>query len=309
LSVVLQEPRPALGRAPGKLIVVGEHAVVHGRPAVAVPFPPVGVVAEAIPVPGAVRVTSERNLTGLVGLTRTAEAALVAVGAAPANLSVHIQSSIPMGAGLGSSAATAVAVARAAAGAYGEVLSGRLLRGLAQIAEREAHGRPSGLDVEAVLAEGPIRFTMGEEPVCVAAGFRPCWVVADSGRPRDTRSAVEAVSDWLAAAGEEGRAVLDDLAGEAELALAALRDGDAHALGAALDRAHRALRALGVSDDGLDELVAAARAAGALGAKLTGAGRGGCVVALAPDVRTAEAIAAAWRLGGVAGVFGEGARS
>jgi mevalonate kinase len=302
----LQSPKPALGRAPGKLIVVGEHAVVHGRPAIAVPFFAVGVVAEAIPVPGAVRVTSERGGAGLAGLTRTAEAALVAVGAAPANLSVHIQSTIPVGAGLGSSAATAVAVARAAAGVFGHTLPATLLRGLAHIAEREAHGRPSGLDVEAVMAEGPILFTAGEEPTLVATGFRPCWVVADSGRPRDTRSAVEAVSAWLATAGDAGLQVLDGLAHEAGVAARALGAGDARGLGAALDRAHEALQALGVSDAGLDQLVVAARGAGALGAKLTGAGRGGCVVALAPDSLTAEAIAAAWRRTGVAAVYGEG---
>ncbi|MEB3223459.1 MAG: mevalonate kinase [Candidatus Sericytochromatia bacterium] len=306
--MALTDPRPALGRAPGKLILVGEHAVVHGRPAVAVPFPPVGVVAEAIPVPGAVRVTSERSVGSLDALARTVEGALVAVGAVPANLSVHVQSTIPVGAGLGSSAATAVAVVRAAAGAFGQTLTPRLLRGLAHIAERAAHGRPSGLDVAAVLADGPIRFLLGEEATPLASGFRPCWVVADSGRPRDTRSAVAAVSAWLSGAGEAGRDVLDGLAREADVAERALRDGDSPGLGASLDRAHGALQALGVSDDGLDALVATARGAGALGAKLTGAGRGGCVVALAPDVRTAEAIAAAWRRGGVAGVYGEGAR-
>ncbi|MEB3196798.1 MAG: mevalonate kinase [Candidatus Sericytochromatia bacterium] len=297
--------RPTLGRACGKLILVGEHAVVHGHPALALPFHQVEVVAEAIPVPGPVQVTSERYDANLAGLRRTAEATLVACGRAPRGFSLHIRSTIPMGAGLGSSAATAVALVRALARACEHELPDAITTGLVNLAEREAHGQPSGLDAATILLERPIRFRREHEPVPIALGTRAHLVVADTGRQRDTRAAVAAVTDMLRHEPARAQACLAALGGLSSDAEAALAGGEVVALGQVLDRAHDLLSALGVSDLALDTWVGLARRAGALGAKLTGAGRGGCVLALAGDARMAGAIAAAWQEAGAAAVYQE----
>ncbi len=295
--------RAAIGRAPGKLILAGEHAVVHGRPAVAMPWPAVEAVAEARPAEGALTVTSERPELDVSGLRAAAAETLARFGRSAEGLAIHVRSTVPAGAGLGSSAATAVAVVRATAAACGETLAAEDLAALADIAERHAHGLPSGVDVAAVAAPGPIFFMQGHPTEAIAPAFEPALVVADSGRPRDTRAAVAAVRARQETAPEAFLSALDLLGSAAVCAASALRTADPRLLGEAFDRAQSALHDLGVSDPALEALIKAARAAGATGAKLTGAGRGGCVVALAPDLASRPTIAAAMRDAGAVRVW------
>ena len=286
-------PRAATGRAPGKVILAGEHAVVYHRPALALPWPAVEAVAEATPATGPLTLASARAGSDRTGLRLAAAETLQAIGAPATGLAVFLRSSIPPGAGLGSSAATAVAVVRAVAAAYGEALAPAALLGLVDHAERHAHGRSSGLDAGAVTAAGPIVYRRGEASRDVAMAAPPALVVAHSGRPRDTRAAVAIVAASLAQAPAAMEAVLDALGQAALDGAAALEAGDMPRLGALMNQAQAGLATLGVSDAGLDALIVAARQAGALGAKLTGAGRGGCVVALAAVEAAAPAIARA----------------
>jgi mevalonate kinase len=195
-----------------------------------------------------------------------------------ANQDFEVEATIPSRAGLGSSAALAVALARAASpGASSADL-------LAAVAESESvfHGTPSGIDASAALhgGVGCFRREHGWQPWPVQRRIKVC--VGLSGKPRDTKAQVEAVGR-LCARTPAARKIIDVLGDVTEAGMSAVKDGDIDSLGRMFDMAHGLLAALRVSTPELDALVHAARAAGSIGAKLTGAGGGGAVIALAPS--------------------------
>ncbi len=296
----------------GKTILIGEHAVVYGVPALVLPVTDVRVTATATPLaPDAGHALESSVHTGPLDTapaavlpTVTAVTAtlrhLAETGtpqAADARFHVRVDSQVPTARGMGSSAAVAAAVTAAVADALGVQLDDETHHVLIQECERIAHGRPSGLDARGVVADAPVWFEEGRiGPVAVTGAFT--FVVADTGVPGHTREAVAAVRARHDRAPEEVDAVVDRIGALARRARATLVDGDAQGLGATMDSAHELLAALDVSSDDLDRLVGAARSADALGAKLTGGGRGGCVLALATDGGHATRIAAALREAG-----------
>jgi len=262
----------------GKLILLGEHAVVFGQPALAAGIPR-GVRAEATPGNGRVSVPAW-GLDARAGdgsPVGTAAARLLDRLNARA-LDFQVEAEIPARAGLGSSAAMAVALARAARpDAPIEDL-------LAAVAESETvfHGAPSGIDAAAALHGGIGTFRLGEgwRPVPIQRRIKVC--VGLSGKPRETRAQVEAVGR-LCARMPAARKIIDLLGEVSQAGITAVGDGDIDNLGRLFDMAHGLLAALRVSTPELDALVHAARASGAIGAKLTGAGGGGAVIAIAPS--------------------------
>jgi mevalonate kinase len=209
-------------------------------------------------------------------------------------LDISAEAAIPSRAGLGSSAALAVAVARAAAGALG-TFDDREALAAAHEAEAVFHGSPSGIDTAAAWHGGVGAFQKadGWRPLPVGARLELC--VAVSGRARETREQVEAVGR-LCAETPAARRVIEVLGDVSRSGMSALAAGDLTGLGRLFDVAHGLLAGLRVSSAELDALAHAARDAGALGAKLTGAGGGGAVIALAPG-RTAEVLARWHKLG------------
>ncbi len=295
--------------ASGKVILFGEHAVVYGHPAIALPVTALTVRADAR------RTTTPSTLHSdlfsgplddaperLHPTATAVRAALAAVDAGDAHVELRIRSDIPAERGVGSSAAVAAAVVGAVAAAFGASLDDERHHELVQIAERAAHGTPSGLDARAVRAHGPIWFRRGVvEQLPVGAPLT--FVIADTGVRGRTGQAVAGVRERRA---REPERIDGAIAALGALAVAARDDlarGDIGALGAGMDRAHALLDEIGVGDPALDRLVAAARGAGALGAKLTGGGRGGCVLALAADAASAAPLADALRAAGATDVW------
>ena len=282
--------------AHGKLLLFGEHAVVYGEPALAAALT-VGVTA-TVTGRTAARLTVPAWSIDVAGDAdhRVAGALRALRAALPFDASgydLHLEASLPAGAGVGSSAAMAVASARALAAAAGHPLTPDQLFEAAMAAERVFHGNPSGLDHAVAIHGGLMHFVRGNpprmHPVALGGSFR--FLVAQVEAGADTGRMVAAVAA-LREAHPVARALCADIGALVAEAEAALTAGDHAAVGRLMNLNHGLLSALGVSTASLDAAVHAARTAGARGAKLTGAGGGGCMVALVTD-ETAPAVASA----------------
>ena len=275
-------PRPlAQGSAPGKLILFGEHAVVYGHTAIAAAVGLRSTVSLfAADGPTHIRHSSfhDFRLRRAVAMTFPAE-----------GLAVDIHSELPPGRGMGSSASIAVAMVRAAAALNGELPDEDEQFERSLVLERIFHGTPSGVDNAVAVREGLLRFRRGPplEIVALTIAAPLHLVILDSGSAGSTAEQVARVRQ----ARPEADRWLGVIGREVEDALGAL--DDPQALGVLMCAAHESLRRLGVSTPKLDALYWLARRAGALGAKLSGSGGGGVVIALATRDSVPAILAAA----------------
>ncbi|HTA88500.1 MAG TPA: mevalonate kinase [Polyangiaceae bacterium] len=285
-----------MARANGKIILLGEHAVVYGVPAIAAGIER-GVEAHAeLATVAALRVGDRTGEPGDGSDLGQAFAALLgALAARP--LAVRATLELPPGSGLGASAALGVAIARAALSALGE--DPDPLRVLAAAAAWEGvyHGNASGVDAAAAAYDGCILFEKGQAVQAISLSRDLVLAVGLAGPPASTKVMVESVARLR----ERRPAVVDKaldgiraLVNNAKLCLDA---GDLPGLGSLMNYNQMLLSGLFVSTEGIERCCALARDAGALGAKLTGAGGGGAVVALCDG--DSEPILSAWRAAGV----------
>lgn len=306
----------AHGRAFGKVILLGEHTVVYGAPALAAGLER-GARATArrlgpgepstIEIAGT-KVTLGQSDAATDDLAR-AFAALLAEGSPAPPVAVEAWSDLPLRGGLGSSAALGVAIARAVDAASGSSPSdgpGALARATAW--ERVFHGNPSGIDTAAAFHGGILRFTRadGARPLSTVPELWLC--VGWSGESSSTRAMVEGVARMHARRPDVVERSIAGAAALVENASLALEAGDLAALGKLMDLGQMILAGLMVSTEPIERMCALARGAGALGAKLTGSGGGGSVIALVPPApgggRPADiagAILEAWRAAGFTG--------
>lgn len=234
---------------------------------------------------------------------RTAiHAALEFAGHVGDSLHVATESDFPPERGLGSSAASAGAVIRAILDYYKIRASEDEIFALTQSAECVAHGRSSGLDATATSASWPVLFSSGEFSR-MEINMRAWLILADSGCKGMTRVTVDALRARMDAKPDAVKNQLDELGAIANQAAEDLALGRAADMGARMTRAHRILADLGVSTPQLDKLVQTACDYGALGAKLTGGGGGGCVIALADTEAAAERVSEALRAAGACGTW------
>lgn len=279
---------PVTAAACGKLILLGEHFVVHGAPALALPVRSMETrvtvrqgqagVAPALEVD--VPAPARRTAQDLV------RSALESMALDPsAGWRISVESTLPMGFGLGSSASLSVALTRALSLAAAAGLSAEAINRHAHGLERLVHGSPSGIDNTVVTYERPVWF-IRDRPVEVLDSPRSLvLVLASSSHPGSTRQAVSQVRAFGEADADHFSRLRGEAADVARQGRAAFQAGEGPALGRLMDRNHALLRTVGVSTPELDTLVRRARAAGALGAKLTGAGLGGFIVALVAGAR------------------------
>lgn len=276
--------RSASGHAGGKVILLGEHVVVHGQPAIVGGLDR-GVRVDVDPAAGAAPV--DERVAEVVRLA----ARLLRVDGQPR--AIRISGDLPVGMGLGSSAALAVAVLRALATAYGRDPGPDEIAAHAHEIEKLFHGTPSGVDSTAATWGGLLWFEAGpparHERLRLSAPLP--LVVLLSGSARSTSRTVGSLRERAAAAPEVYRPVFAAVGELVRAARHALEGGDRARLGELMTMNHGLLRACGVSTPELDALVDAALDAGARGAKLTGAGGGGAVIALPAD--DAESLARA----------------
>jgi mevalonate kinase len=282
-----------LASAPGKIILFGEHAVVYGRPALAVPVTQVHADVEVMASsrPGiwidAPDVDLHAELNALPSDHPIASVIhnflfLWRVSPFP-NLAIRISSTIPVASGLGSGAAVTVALTRALASHFHHPLTGEEVNAFAFEIEKLHHGTPSGIDNTVITYASPVYFIRGNpiETFRVAKPFT--IVIGDTGIPAPTKESVGDVRKLWEANQPNWEAIFDQVGKIARTAREVIEKGDTSKLGQLMDQNHALLQEMTVSSPELDKLVTAARQAGALGAKMSGGGRGGNMIALAPQ--------------------------
>ena len=278
--------------APAKIILFGEHAVVHGQPAIAIPLGSLRARVELIGSAETLELRSPANdlLASLQWPGKSDPRLLDLLRVileqldceAPA-LSLRLVSDIPPGSGLGSGAAISAALTRAIAAALGIQLNNDRLNDIVFETEKLFHGTPGGIDNTVVVHEQALCFTRGRPAVPVRMARPLRLLVADSGLRCATHIPVSAVREQLRQdPGLTGRR-LEEIGRITRKAFEVLSGTRPGSPGPLMNRNHELLRELDVSCPVLDRLVAVALAAGACGAKLSGAGRGGNVIALVND--------------------------
>lgn len=291
--------------APGKAILFGEHAVVYGRPAIAVPVSQVQarvvVTAEPRRPSGEVRIVapeieleashSELAVDHPLAKAVSLVVEMFGVERMPA-CSLRITSTIPLAAGLGSGAAVSVATIRALSAFLGHPLPDDRVCSLAYEVEKLHHGTPSGIDNSVVTYGKPVYFVR-DRPIQVMNLPAPfTMVIGDTGIRSPTSLSVGDVRVRWQSEPEKYEAIFDRVGEISQSARQLIEGGSPMSVGSLMNENHALLTQMGVSCAELDRLVDAALQAGASGAKLSGSGRGGNMIALATP-QDAELIARA----------------
>lgn len=283
--------KQGVGLAHAKVILIGEHSVVYHLPAIALPF-------KALQCRVVVAAHSKLSLECdfYKGELKDAPSMFKPIQHLIEALCVHlhvnavlitIHSTIPTSAGLGSSAALASAITQAMF-AYADVpLSDDARFTWTQISETCAHGNPSGVDALTTSFDAAWWFVKGETPIPISLSLPAYLIIAQTHEQGSTKQAVEKVKDYITHHGYEHIVALGKLT---EQCYHHLQTHNIEAIGQCMNQAHMLLQACGVSTPTLDSFVALAQKHGALGAKLTGGGLGGCMIALAKNQSDCEHI-------------------
>jgi mevalonate kinase len=298
----------------GKVILLGEHAVVYGEPAIAVPVEQVRARVMVSPEPrrppGQVRLQAPgigldstlEEISPAHPLARAVALVMEELGISrPPAMTIRVTSTIPVAAGLGSGAAVSVALLRALSEFLGHPLSQRRVSELAFEVEKIHHGTPSGVDNTVITYNKPVYFIRGGshlenriETVSIGEAFH--LVIANTGVPSPTGQIVGEVRRAWEADPDQYNALFHRIGELVDRARECIEQGKTETLGLLMDENHALLGEIGVSSIELDRLVHTARLAGASGAKLSGGGRGGNMIALVNSEaagRVAEALQAA----------------
>jgi mevalonate kinase len=287
--------------APGKIILFGEHAVVYGQPALAVPVTQVQAEVQItgtstpdvwIDAPDIQLQTRLDQLELTNPIAATIRNTLDALNLPPlSGVTIQIHSTIPVASGLGSGAAVSVALIRALASYTGKILTGEQVNGLAYKTEKLHHGTPSGIDNTVITYARPVYFVR-DRPITSLQVKKPFTIViGDTGISAATMQSVRDVRQSWQKNPAHFESLFSAIGSIVRTARQSLERGSPDLLGPLMRENHILLQELRVSSPELDRLVEAAQIAGALGAKLSGGGRGGNMIAIARSGE-AEAVAA-----------------
>jgi len=305
--------------APAKVILFGEHFVVYGEPAVVLAIDKraystaqqrkdqlIQVISTNLRVSGtfkgekfqAERGGSQARLK--LEPIKNAVQQVLEKAQRKAGVNVRINSDIPVSAGLGSSAAVAASTVLAVSNLFGIELSLDQIFRMAFEAERLVHGTPSGIDPAISTYGGTLQFQKGKDFTPLNVETNIPLVVGNTKVMRSTGELVAIVRQIR----EHYPSIIDPIiktGGKIALdAVEALKRGDLQTVGELMNINHALLCAVGVSHESLERLVYTARKRGALGAKLTGGGGGGCMIAIAETGKLKRVAKAIEKVGGTA---------
>jgi mevalonate kinase len=294
----------------GKIILFGEHAVVYGRPAIAVPVTQVQATATIEPSEHGLSINAadlDRTvavdlnnpidpLASIVNLT------LEHLNCPSSDLAITVHSTIPIASGLGSGAAVSTAIVRALAQWFGARLDNAEVNALVYEVEKLHHGTPSGIDNTVIVYQQPVYFVRGQAIQTFTAARPFKVVIGNTGIASPTKITVGDVRTGWEIDRARYEAWFDRIGAIVQQARAAIESGAIERLGSLMDQNQVLLRDLDVSSVELERLIFAAQQAGASGAKLVGGGRGGNMIALVDD-HNAAAVTAALKDAGAVSVI------
>lgn len=281
--------------APAKAILVGEHAVVHGQPAIAVPLSQLRACVDSHISAFPLKVSSsnaerapfywcEDESRSTDPLMRAIELTARYFAVKSLHGELVIRSDIPIASGLGSGAAVTTALARGVAALLGRDIADEDLNAIVYEVEKLHHGTPSGIDNTVIVYEKPTYFVKDRSIDFIEINRPSTLVLGDTDVPSPTRAAVADVRIQLERQPGRTQDLFARIGALVEQARSAIEAGDHRQLGKLMTQNHRLLQALDISSVFLDRLVEAALRGGAYGAKLSGGGRGGIMIALvSPD--------------------------
>ena len=285
----------------GKVILLGEHSVVYGRHAIAVPVPQtIRVKIEdckesvmlMIPSWG-IEYQLDKDIEQRQSFEKPAGAILERLNLSNKGMRIEVFPDIPRGMGLGGSAAIAVAIIRGLSNHFNLGLSDEEVNGMAFESEKIAHGNPSGIDNTMATFGQPLIYRTGEPPLVERLNINESFslVVGFSRHEGVTAKTVRNVREGWRKNTAMYEKIFDDIDDLVLKSITAIQNNDFALLGQMMNFCQGLLNALQVSNPELERLIGLAREAGALGAKLTGGGGGGAMVALVKkESEVAEAI-------------------
>jgi len=293
---------PAIfSKAPAKTILFGEHAVVYGQPAIAIPvtdlYSKVSVISNPVGSPNEVRIIAPGiKLNKLISDLPSNDYFISAIQMVMYYLhidhypacEVRISSTIPIASGLGSSAALAVSLLRALFFFLGTSPEDLVISDLAFQLEKISHGDPSGIDNSVIAYEKPIYYVREKPIELLKVGRAFTIVIGNSGVKSATKVAVAAVRERYQSSPIKFEYLFQKIGAISNEARINIESGNINVIGEKMIENHKLLQELGVSCPELDNLVEAGIHAGAIGAKLCGGGLGGNIIALAGDDAAAQ---------------------
>jgi mevalonate kinase len=276
----------AIAEAPSKSIITGEHFVVHGAWALAAALP--RKVRVTVRPSTKFEVVSDRfggpRSPRLLPVSEVVEGMAREFSTSSA-VRIAIASDVPGGAGLGSSASTMVAIASAYSKLNSLGLGTEEIIRCSMVGERRIHGNPSGIDSTICAHGGVLLFRPGSPPKKLSLSSPRSLIISYSGLNRRTSGQIGRVSRMRDSSPKIFSVLVQAVSDLSLAAAERLSEGDMKGLGTLLTLNHAVLRSVGVSNRTLDEMVGLLGSLGSYGAKLTGAGGGGSVLAVAPEAK------------------------
>lgn len=295
--MISTQKKTGIGNSHAKIILIGEHSVVYQQPAIALPLKTLQTKAKITLRSDEQQILVSQYYTGplnsvphfMRGISHLVS--YILKDKTSFGFTLEVVSDLPIERGMGSSASVAIAIIRALYDLLGLPLDQTTLLSLANVAEKDTHKNPSGLDAATTASDTPIWMIRDEMIDTIPINLSAYLVICDSGIKGQTSEAIAEVKRRLELFPTKTSSLITSLGELSYRARKQLAGNDVVGLGQTLDAAQEKLAQLGVSDPKVDTLIKLAKKSGALGAKLTGGGRGGCFICLVKTKNSARKLA------------------